>query len=442
MTWKDNAGIAELQADDFKIQQVGEPVLDSPLQGTKYISDRNLVSYYSDPRYLQSLTREGKSIPAFEMAGPRKRIFHDPAWTKAAIVTCGGLCPGLNDVIKAIVNTLHVSYGVHNVIGIRYGFRGLAPCYGLKPVPLDPDSVDTIHENGGSILGSSRGQQETEDIVQSLHRMNVNVLFCIGGDGTLRAAGDIADEAARRKLPISVVGVPKTIDNDVGFMERTFGFETAVYTAAPVISCAHDEAKGTFNGIGLVKLMGRHSGFIAASSVLANSVANFCLIPEVPFELNGPHGFLTALKRRLTIKDHAVVVVAEGAGQEFFTEQEAKTDASGNVRFQDIGVYLKERIDEDLSRDGIEHSVKYFDPSYMIRSVPAHGTDAIFCLHLAQNAVHAAMAGRTSMVAGYWHGQFTHVPISLATHKQRRIDPQAQLWQSVLQVTAQSSYWS
>ena len=430
----------QVQELDFDIVRLGEPTLDSPLRDIIFVSDEERVAFFSDPAVNARLRQAGKTPPAYSVAGPRSRIYHDPLWTRAAIVTCGGLCPGLNDVIRSLVNTLYFTYGVDNVFGIQYGYRGLVPKYGLKPLELTPDNVDTIHENGGSILGSSRGSQSTEEIVQTLDRLNLNVLFAIGGDGTQRGARDIAEAARARGLAVSVVGIPKTIDNDLDFMERTFGFETAVYAAAPVIGCAHDEARGAYNGIGLVRLMGRDSGFIAAYASLANSVANFCLVPEVRFELDGPQGFLTVLEQRLERKHHAVVVVAEGAGQYLFEGAAEKRDQSGNVIHQDIGPFLKQRVAAHLTRRGIEHTIKYFDPSYMIRSVPAHGTDAVFCLHLAQHAVHAAMAGMTDMVVGYWHGRFVNIPIPLATRSRRKIDPQGQLWQSVLEVTHQPSW--
>lgn len=426
---------------DFTIDQVGEPTLDSPLEDVGFVSDDDRISFFSHRHKLAQLEMPPAELPGFEAAGPRSQIYHDPAWTQAAIVTCGGLCPGINDVIKSIVNTLHHSYGVRNVHGIPYGYRGLVPKYQLEPIPLTPDIVDTIHENGGSVLGSSRGPQDTEEIVRTLHQRNIGLLFAIGGDGTQRGAGEIAEACMAKGLPISVIGIPKTIDNDLSFMDRTFGFETAVYASGPVISAAHDEAKGAYNGIGLVKLMGRESGFIAAAATLANSVVNFCMIPEVPLSLDGPDGFLAAIERRLQEKNHVVVVAAEGAGQNLFQGDNTARDASGNVTFNDVGLFLKQRIGEHLRQQGIEHAIKYFDPSYLIRSVPARGTDAIFCLHLAQNAVHAAMAGKTNMVMGHWQGDFVHVPTDLATRERRHVDLSGQLWQSVLNVTRQRRYW-
>ncbi len=426
---------------DFKVPSLGECEIDSPLSHAEFVDEDNRISYFLKHRDIESCLEQGLPLPTFEPAGPRRRIFHDPARTRAAIVSCGGLCPGINDVIRSLVNTLWHRYRVGTIYGIRYGYRGLVAKYGLPPLHLDPDVVDYIHEHGGSILGSSRGQQSNEEILATISRMKINLLFTIGGDGTQRATSEIAGLARERNLPLSVIGIPKTIDNDLNFMDRTFGFESAIYAAGPVISSAHMEAKGVHNGIGLVKLMGRESGFIAASACLANSVANFCLIPEVEFSLDGENGLLPAIKRRLAIKNHAVIVVAEGAGQGLFEQTGTSRDASGNIVFSDIGLLLKDRIGGYLSRQRIEHSIKYLDPSYIIRSVPAYGTDAVYCLHLAENAVHAAMAGKSGMVIAHWHGNFIHVPVSLAVRERRRIDPKNQLWQSVLGATRQNDYF-
>ena len=428
--------IASVAGLDFSIATLGAPALPSPLKHAEFMEDDRRVAYFSDTRVLTELTATGQLLPAFEAAGPREKIFHDPAWTRAAIVTCGGLCPGLNNVIKTIVNTLYFQYGVDNVFGIKYGYRGLIPAYKLEPVHLSPEVVDTVHGDGGSMLGSSRGDQDVEEMVRTLDRLRINLLFCIGGDGTLRGATELAKAARAKNLPLSVVGVPKTIDNDIDFMDRTFGFETAVHATGPIITCAHMESKGAYNGISIVRVMGRDSGFIAANASLANPVVNYCLVPEVPFELEGPHGFLTSLSRRLARSHHAVIVVAEGAGQHLIADAANQVkDASGNVLHKDIGLFLKERIATYLKSEKIEHAIRYFDPSYLVRGIPAEGTDAVFCLLLAENAVHAAMSGRTDLVIGHWHGRFTHVPIGLATARRRTINTTGQLWQSVLGAT-------
>lgn len=427
---------------DFSVSTLGKCTVTTPVKNRMLTRDEDRVSYFDDPKFILQAVAEHGDIPSFEKAGPRQKLFHDPAWTRAAIVTCGGLCPGLNDVIKGLVQTLHFSYGVKHIFGIPFGYRGLNPDYGLSPMLLSPDAVDTIHEEGGTILGSSRGNQDVGVMADTLERLNINILFCVGGDGTLRGAHAIAEEIKRRGQHIGIVGVPKTIDNDLSFTDRTFGFETAVYHTHDIITAAHQEAKGAFNGIGLVKLMGRDSGFIAAYASLANSVVNFCLVPEVPFDVEGEKGLLKALERRFCSgKTHAVIVTAEGAGQSLFQGASEEKDASGNVLKKDIGIRLKNDITRHFKSIGAEVSVKYFDPSYSIRSVPAHGTDAIFCYELAENAVHAAMAGKTDVIIGHWSDELTHVPISLAVSERKKIDVEGALWQAVLGATRQRDWW-
>ena len=433
-----NIDLDVLPTLNFEPTYLGEPTLDSPLRDANFVEDTERISCCADDSINQSFLQHGMRVPAFVAAGPRKRIFHDPAWTRVGIVTCGGLCPGLNDVIKGLVNTLWHIYGVDNIFGIQYGYKGLIPSYSLNPIVLNPDVVDSIHSSGGTILGSSRGVQSVEEMVKTLDRLNINILFTIGGDGTQRGAHEIALECRKRGVQVSVIGIPKTIDNDLNFMDKTFGYETAVAAAAGILSGAHNEANGTYNGLGLVRLMGRDSGFIAAGASLANSVVNFCLIPEVPITMEGERGLLEALEKRMNHKHHAVMAVAEGAGQSLLNDGSTVKDKSGNVLHKDIGLYLKERIAQHFAKKGIEISIKYFDPSYVIRSLPANASDSIFCLHLAQHAVHAAMAGMTDVVVANWHGYYTYVPIPLATSARRKIDPKGQLWQSVLLTTRQA----
>ena len=434
--------IADPSAYPFDVTELGPCKVPSPVRHHAFIPEGGRVYMSESVPFLKELAERLGREPSFERAGPHGKIFHDPAWTRVGILTAGGLCPGLNNVIKGLVEILSFDYGIKTIYGIRYGYAGLTPGGGKEPVLLDPDVVDTIHEVGGTILGSSRGRQPTEEIVDTLVRMNINVLFCIGGDGSLRCARDVAEECLRRKLSISVVGVPKTIDNDLQFVGPSFGFETAVAEATNVIRNAHVEAKGTQNGVGLVKLMGRDSGFITAYAALANPVVNFCLVPEVDFDLEGPQGLLTALGRRFASgKNHTVVVVAEGAGQRLM-EGSAGVDASGNVLKKDIGEFLKLRITEHFKQQGVPCSVKYFDPSYMIRSVPARGTDAIRCYTLARHAVHAAMAGRTNCVVGTVGDCYTLVPIRLATIERQQVRLDGDLWRSVMDATGQEFYFS
>ncbi|MFO7937101.1 MAG: ATP-dependent 6-phosphofructokinase [Kiritimatiellia bacterium] len=426
------------------VETLGECKISSPIRSREFISGNERILVTENETVLSSIAEKmgNNNRPSFEKAGAHKKIFHDPAWTRVAIVTAGGLCPGLNHVIKGLVEILSFDYKIKTIYGIRYGYAGLIPRHGYEPVLLDTDYVDTIHECGGTLLGSSRGQQDTGELVDTLARMNINLLFCIGGDGSLRCAGDIADECKRRKLSISVVGVPKTIDNDLQFVGRSFGFETAVGEAVPIIKAAHTEAKGTYNGIGLVKLMGRDSGFITAYASLSNPVVNFCLIPELPFEIDGGKGLLKALERRFSSgKDHAVIVIAEGAGQRHVDSDIQKRDKSGNILKKDIGEYLKQRISDHFNDIHIETSVKYFDPSYSIRSVPAKGTDAIRCYLLARNAVHAAMAGRTNCVVGNLSEWYFLVPIKLATIERQKVNLDSDLWRAVLDATGQTAYF-
>ena len=423
------------------VDTLGECTIASPVRHHDFIPEGDRVYLTENIAVLEYWEKRLGHKPSFERAGPLRKIFHDPSWTRVGILTAGGLCPGLNNVIKGLVEILTFDYGIKTIFGIRFGYAGLSPRYGYQPMMLNPDIVDTIHELGGTILGSSRGQQPTDEMVDTLVRMNINVLFCIGGDGSLRCARDIAEECRRRNLSISVVGVPKTIDNDLQFVGRCFGFETAVAEATNVIRSAHIEAKGAYNGIGLVKLMGRDSGFIAAYAAIANPVVNFCLIPEDNFELEGANGLLAALERRFAAgKTHAVVVVAEGAGQKLITGEEERRDASGNILKKDIGEFLKRNISEHFNSKGLPCTIKYFDPSYIIRSVPARGTDAIRCYMLARNAVHAAMAGRTNCVGGNigeWH---TLVPIKLATIERQNVSLSSDLWRSVVDATGQE-FW-
>ncbi len=379
-------------------------------------------------------------LPSCELFGPRHKIFFDPACVRAGIVTCGGLCPGLNDVIRAVVMELYYRYGVSNILGFRYGYEGMISRSGHAPMVLTPDLVDHIHETGGTILSSSRGTQDYGEMVDFLVEHGVNMLFTLGGDGTQKGAAGIGKVIEQRGEKISVIGIPKTIDNDILYLDKSFGFETACTVAVKVVQCAHIEAQGAKNGIGLVKLMGRESGFIAANTALASGNANAVLIPEVPFRLDGKNGLLAFLKNRLATRRHACIIVAEGAGQDLMDNANLGTDASGNAKYQDIGLFLKQKIGEYLKAEGVDHTVKYIDPSYEIRSVPASAEDSLYCLRLGQGAVHAAMSGRTEMVVGQVNGQIVHLPIGLVTSGRKRVNPQGSLWRSVIEATGQPKF--
>lgn len=429
-------------AMDTTIKSLGEPTVHSPLHNfgpsqVHFRTDEDRVLYDDSYAAFERARQTGESPVSFEKAGPRRKIFFDSNRVTAGVVTCGGLCPGLNDVITGIVTELYNRYRTTRIYGFRFGYEGMVPKYGHVPMPLKPTSLSTISSFGGTILGSSRGQQDTGEMVDMLEEMNVDMLFVIGGDGTLRGAADLCVEIEKRGLKKSVIGIPKTIDNDIKYLDKSFGFETAFAAAVKTLECAHSEALGAVNGIGLVKLMGRDSGFITCFAALAGATVNFALIPEVKFSLEGERGFLEALRYRLGKRKHAVIAVSEGAGQELLDTDPSNTDASGNVRYGDIGLYLKQRITEFFRERRMETSIKYIDPSYIIRSVPASPQDNVYCIRLAQNAVHAAMAGKTGMLVGRWHGTYMHLPLALVTTGRRRVDPGGELWHSVLENTGQ-----
>jgi 6-phosphofructokinase 1 len=433
---------------DTRIPTLGPCRVDSPIPhycmvnryGQKvdksFVSDNDQVLIYDSRAYLNSL-EPGEAPLYCEQAGPRAQIYFDPSKVHCAIATCGGLCPGTNDVIRAIVLELHHLYRVRHIYGVRYGFQGFIPKYGHAMVNLTPEMVANIHSFGGTILSSSRGPQDIGEIVDALERLHIQILFLIGGDGTLRAANLIWEEIARRELRIAVIVIPKTIDNDIALVSRSFGFDTAVEMATESIRAAHTEALGAPNGIGLVKLMGRHAGFIAANACLALREVNFVLIPEADFDLEGDCGLLAHLETRLKDRDHAVILVAEGAGQKYFREEDLQRDPSGNVKPGDIGLFLAKRITQHFSSKNIELNLKYIDPSYLIRSMPANYNDRIYCGFLGQNAVHAGMAGKSGMLISRWRSHYVHLPLASTVGKRKEVELDAPLWRSVLESTGQ-----
>lgn len=431
---------------ETSIMTLGPAKISSPIaarageaETKRFVSDneRILVNIREDD--VTKAAKNGKKLLSFEQTGPRRNIFFDPSKLRCAVVSCGGLCPGTNDIVRAIVMALHHSYGLRNIYGIRYGLEGFISSYGHELMNLAPDSVLHIHERGGTVLGSSRGPQDIESIVDALERMNVGLLFTIGGDGTMVASTKIADAISKRRLKIGVIGIPKTIDNDIYLTDRSFGFDTAVGVAVDVISSAHNEAMSASNGIGLVKLMGRYSGFIAAAATLAMPEVNFCLIPESDFDLEGPRGLLEVLKQRLILRRHAVIVVAEGAGQKFFKNTTQRRDASGNIRLHDIGLFLKDAITKYFREQHMEITLKYIDPSYTIRSVVANANDHILCGFLARSAVHAGMAGKTKMLVGLCNNHLVHIPMEATAGKRKQMDLSGGTWMSVLETTGQHS---
>ncbi|MEI6422869.1 MAG: ATP-dependent 6-phosphofructokinase [Lentisphaerota bacterium] len=428
---------------DTTISNLGECKYKSPLNlkvNPVEADDFGFVSESEKVRFSHEVDihRPPVSELLFEKAGPREKIFFDPAEIRAAIVTCGGLCPGLNNVIRSAFLCLQHAYGVKEVLGIRYGYQGLNPAIGEAPILLNADMVDRIHQEGGTILGSSRGDQPIPVMVDFLVKNNISMIFTVGGDGTQRGAQQITEEVGKRGLKIAVVGIPKTIDNDIMYVKRSFGYTTASDMAHEVLTCAHTEAKSYPNGIGLVKLMGRDSGFIAAGATIASQDVNFTIIPEIPLVLEGEKGLLETLKRRILKRKHAVIAVAEGAGQDLLAN--AGKDASGNVLHGDIGVFLKDKIVAYFKEQKIPVNMKYIDPSYIIRSVHANAEDSFLCDQYARGAVHAAMAGKTGLIIGLWNG-FIHLPIPLATGKRQYLKPEGYLWNCVISSTGQPSRW-
>ena len=349
-----------MKYDDFLVKNLGKGNVISPLKHSprpdrpvyKFVDDDDRIIYDTSVASFIKYKESGEMPVSFEKAGPKENIFFEPAKTKVAIVTCGGLCPGVNNVIRSLVNQLYYRYGINRILGIKYGYQGLVSKYNHPVVELTPSMVRGIHLLGGTILGTSRGNQNISEMVDTLEILNINVLFCIGGDGTLKGAHAIFKEIEKRKLRISVAGIPKTIDNDIDLIQKSFGFETAFSIANDIIRNAHNEAHGANNGIALVKLMGRDSGFIAASAALAIQEVNFVLVPEIAFDLYGPRGFLKILHKRLKERHHAVIVVAEGAGQDLFEDGDQELDESGNIKHKDIGVFLKEKIEEEFNSKG------------------------------------------------------------------------------------------
>lgn len=430
-----------------EIPTLGPAKIDSPLKletqhggpHKRFVSDESRIVVDVQ---IDKLNPDRKKIISFDQAGPREKIYFDPSKLKCAIATCGGLCPGLNDIIRSIVLELHHIYRVSTIYGIKHGLQGFIPEFGHDVIDLDPNSVSGIQNTGGSMLGSSRGTQDISMIIDCLERLNIGILFMVGGDGTLMASKKIAEEVEKRGLKISVIAIPKTIDNDIYLVSRSFGFDTAVDVATLAIKGAHNEAVAYPNGIGLIKLMGRHSGFLAATAALAQQDANFVLIPEVELSLYGKTGFLQALENRLTHRKHAVIIVAEGAGQNLFENTDHEYDPSGNIVLKDIGFFLKEKITRWFKEKDIPISLKYIDPSYIIRSLPANANDSVFCGFLGREAVHAGMAGKTKLLISFWNNHYVHVPMDASAGQRKNLDPEGRLWQSVLEATGQETYFT
>ncbi|KAI7725755.1 hypothetical protein M8C21_011082 [Ambrosia artemisiifolia] len=337
----------------------------------------------------------------FRRAGPRQKVYFKSDDVHACIVTCGGLCPGLNTVIREIVGSLHDMYGVTRIEGIEGGYRGF---YSRNTIPLTPKVVNGIHKRGGTIIGTSRGGYDNKKIVNSIEDRGINQVYIIGGDGTQKGASAIYEEVRRRGLNVAVVGIPKTIDNDIPVViDQSFGFDTAVEEAQRAINAAHVEAESNENCIGLVKLMGRNSGFIAMHATLASRDVDCCLIPESSFYLEGPGGLFEYIEKRLKENGH-------------------------------MGHFKKQTE--------MEINLKYIDPTYMIRAVPSNASDNVYCTLLAQSAVHGAMAGYTGFTVGPVHGRECYLPFYRITEKQNKVVITDRMWARLLSSTNQPSFLS
>jgi 6-phosphofructokinase 1 len=429
---------------EFSVCRLGHCTHPSPIQLSK-VNDDGIANYVTDDQrvvYQVDVDADDGSLSLasaglFEKAGPREHVYFDPTQARAAVLTAGGLCPGLNDVIRSIVMTLWHRYGVRDVEGLRFGYLGLYDQDESLRLALTPQTVCDIHRTGGTILGSSRGGGDhVADMARACVERGIKMLFCIGGDGTQKGAMALSRELAKINAQCAVVGIPKTIDNDLSFVERSFGFDTAVSEAVMAVSAAHTEARAAVNGVGVVKVMGRQSGFIAAHTALAQNDVNFVLIPEVPFALSGDNGLLRHLERRLQSRHHAVILLAEGAGQDQLPATNLK-DASGNIKLADIGPFVCDRIRDHFKQLRREVNIKYIDPGYIIRSAPTIANDSIYCQRLGANAVHAAMAGRTECLVGLVNERFVHVPMALAAGKRNFVDPESALWRDVVEATGQ-----
>eukprot|EP00249_Psilotum_nudum_P021756 c28232_g1_i2 orf=361-2001(-) len=391
---------------------------------------QNIVVDINDPSPSQTY---------FHRAGPRYQVIFAPGEVRAAIVTCGGLCPGMNTVIREIVYGLWHQYDVKDIKGIKSGYRGF---YTEKPMPLCPELVDNWHKQGGTCLGTSRGGFDLDKIMDAIEKQRLNQIYIIGGDGTIRGAVKVFEEVRRRGMKVIVVGIPKTVDNDVGIIDRSFGFQTAVDAAQAAIGAAHTEAESTPNGVGVVKLMGRYAGHIAVHATLSSRNVDCCLIPEVPFFMDGPGGLLEFVNQRLKEHGHCVIVVAEGAGQDLIERTELVKDASGNLLLGDIGVWLTNKLKQWWKRthEAGAFSCKYIDPTYMIRAVPSNATDTSYCTLLAHSAIHGAMAGYTGFVAGPVNGNFCYIPMGVVADTQHLVDVNSHTWAWVKSVNNQPDF--
>ncbi|KAJ9168268.1 hypothetical protein P3X46_019816 [Hevea brasiliensis] len=421
------------------------PTYTNPLQDNPSYSAVKQYFVNMDDTVSQKIVvhKNGPRGTHFRRAGPRQKVYFKSDEVYACIVTCGGLCPGLNTVIREIVCGLYHMYGVSKVLGIDGGYRGF---YSKNTISMTPKFVNDIHKRGGTILGTSRGGHDTSKIVDSIQDRGINQVYIIGGDGTQKGAAVIYEEIQRRGLKVAVAGIPKTIDNDIPVIDKSFGFDTAVEEAQRAINAAHVEAESTENGIGVVKLMGRYSGFIAMYATLASRDVDCCLIPESPFYLEGKGGLFEFIKKRLKENGHMVIVIAEGAGQDLLSkslQSMDQQDASGNKLLQDVGLWISHRIKDHFAKENkMNITLKYIDPTYMIRAIPANASDNVYCTLLAHSAIHGAMAGYTGFTVGPVNGRHAYIPFNRVTEKQNKVVITDRMWARLLSSTDQPSFMS
>ncbi|KAK2969919.1 hypothetical protein RJ640_000532 [Escallonia rubra] len=417
------------------------PTYANPLQGHPAYTGVGQYFVHDDDAVAEKVIVHSGSPRGthFRRAGARQRVYFESEEVKACIVTCGSLCPGINTVIREIVCGLYNMYGVKRVWGIYGGYKGF---HSRNTTSLTPKAVNDIHKRGGTLLETSRGGHDARRIVDSIQDRGINQVYIIGGDETHKGASEIFQEIRRRGLKVSVAGIPRSIDNDIPVIDRSFGFDTAVEEAQRAINSAHAEAESAANGIGVVKLMGRHSGFIAMYASLASRDVDCCLIPESPFYLEGPGGLFEYIGKRLRENGHMVIVIAEGAGRELHCKDAQFNNRQVDSRIsEDVGFWMSAKIKDHFNRQNkMGISLKYIDPTYMIGAIPCNAADRVYCTLLAHSVVHGAMAGYTGFAVGPVNGRHAYIPLNRILEKQNKVVITDRMWARLLSSTNQPSF--
>ncbi len=318
-----------------------------------------------------------------------------------AILTGGGDCPGINPVIRAIVRkALKEDY---EVVGIKNGWKGLIE---KDILALDIDSVSGILPKGGTILGTSRtnpykNEEDVQRVKENFQSLKINALIAIGGEDTLRVAYKLYKEG------LNIVGIPKTIDNDLSATDKTFGFDTAVNIATEAIDRIHTTAE-SHHRVMVVEVMGRHSGWIGLEAGIAGG-ADAILLPEFPVDIEE---ICNLIKRRHDRgKTFSIVVVAEGAkfkkGKEAL--QEKKLDAFGHVRLGGIGQILGKKIEQ---RTGFETRVTVL--GHIQRGGIPTAYDRVLGTRYGVKAMELVMEGKFGQMASLQGNKIVSVPLEEA----------------------------